>query len=267
MGAFSLNRVFVVAFVSLGLFSVLFGYMPNDFFSLQADYAAPTSFEREVVDFYSTHNLTLYSNTWSFNITYGGDFEYLENVPTTDHWLEVHWHSAYFGTGYYPIIEFRHSYPSWFFGLWRDYHNLYLTQPYREKAGNPLNLPWYAIDKQRFLNLADSENYSFFEVSCEHLTVNFVFTPRNSSQTLEEAWDSGELHGLMSYEIDWDAMKPSAWSLIGQLLLFQAPDLGISGIGGSILSYMIGAVLWICIAITIYTIVSKLFPTVSGGID
>jgi len=270
--AFSLNRVFVVSVVFLGLFTILFGYMPSEFFVLQSSYQTPISQNKEVADFYSTHNLTLYQNQWNFNITLDGGRQYLEDIPVADHWLECEWYTSPLPvSGPNEVIVFRHSYPSWFFGLWRDWHYLTLTEPYKTKVTAEQEELVYGlrhgISKDMLLKLAEGENYSFFEVSCGHITANFVFTPKNESKSLEEAWDEGELHGLMSYNIDWDAMKPSAWSLIGQLLTFQSPDFGVPGTGGKILNYMIGCALWVCIAITIYAIATRLIPTIRGGIE
>lgn len=277
LAGFSLNRVIVVSFVFLGLFTLLFQLMPSEYFSNQTDYAAPTTYENEVAKFYSTHNLTLYKNQWNFNITRGGH-EYLENVPAQDHRIECYWDFEYIyyeggAVGMMGVIYFEHSWPSWFFGLWRESHKLELTGPYQvetiyyseNNVGH--NLPYWAISKERLLQLAKGKNYTFFEMSCGHITANFVITPTNASWTLEQAWDNGKLHVMMSYEIDWEAMKPTAWTLIGQLLTFKAPDLGVPGIGGQILSYMIGAVLWVAIAITIYTIATRLIPAVRGGVE
>ena len=272
LAGFSLNRVIVVSFVFLGLFTLLFQLMPSEFFSNQADYSIPTSYDNEVVKFYSTHNLTLYKNQWSFNLTRDGH-EYLENVPTQGHWIEAHWCWDFvYLDAIMEQIHFKHSWPSWFFGLWRESHKLELIEPYQVETiyyyGTvPYNLPYWAISKERLLQLAGEKNYAFFEMSCGHITANFVITPTNSSWTLEQAWDNGKVHVMMSYEIDWEAMKPTAWTLIGQLLTFKSPDLGIPGIGGQILSYMIGALLWIAIAITIYTIATRLIPTVRGGVE
>ena len=273
LAGFSLNRVIVVSFVFLGLFTLLFQLMPSEYFSNQTDYAAPTTYENEVAKFYSTHNLTLYKNQWNFNITWGGS-EHLENVPTEGHWIECHWNFEFVYLDYaMEVICFKHSWPSWFFGLWRESHYLELTSTYRVETKycygfyGEFNLPYWAISKERLLQLAKGKNYTFFEMSCGHITANFVITPTNASWTLEQAWDNGKLHVMMSYEIDWEAMKPTAWTLIGQLLTFKAPDLGVPGIGGQILSYMIGAVLWVAIAITIYTIATRLIPAVRGGVE
>ena len=117
------------------------------------------------------------------------------------------------------------------------------------------------------LNLQINENASYFTMECEHLTMNFVVHTYNSSWTLSESWDNGYLTVLASYEIDFDAMKPSAFTLIGQLITFKNPDFGLPGILGEIFNYSFGVAFWIIIAIIIYTLVTRLVPTIQGGIE
>lgn len=59
-------------------------------------------------------------------------------------------------------------------------------------------------------------------------------------------------------------MKPSAWTLLAQILTFQSPDLGIPGIGGTILSYILGAGIWASIVLLIFAAVTSVIPTISG---
>lgn len=240
--------------------------MPNDFFEYQADYNPVSGQDQQVVDYFSAHNITLYKSTWIFNITfsYGDTMEALEDVPTTDHQIEFHAQKDIWGD---TTLHLRHAYPSWFFGLWLEYHYMFNTPFIQEQlrvAGhsNFLIIDWEAIEI-----LAIDANASSFEVTCDHLTMNFVVMNTGDYATLEDSWNNDIISVLSSYEIDFDAMKPSAFTLITQLITFQNPDFGIPGIFGEIVNYIFGIGFWIVIAITIYTIVTKLIPTIQGGIE
>lgn len=264
----SLNRMFIVSFMMLSLFTVIFAYMPSQFFAYQTGYYnQPVIEDREVAEKFNAMDLTLYKNTWSFNISFG-EMQYREGVDAglpEGHRLEFHWHySPVVGSVSVPVIEIRHACPSWFFGLWLDFHRLRLISPYDEIAQT--STP-DLITKEALLNLAQGNNYASFKVACEHICVQFLVVPYNQSWTLSESWDNGKLHVLCSYEIDWEAMKPSAWTLLGQLLTFQAPDLGVPGIGGKIISHIVGAILWSCMILLIYAAITRLIPMVKGGLE
>lgn len=99
-----------------------------------------------------------------------------------------------------------------------------------------------------------------------YLSASVIFRA-NGTDTVYEGWAAGTLQYDISFEISFDAMKPSAWMLIGQLVTFQAPDFGIPGLFGDILSYALGLGFWIAIALIAYTIITKLIPTIQGGIE
>jgi len=249
---------------SIGIFALLIGLMPSALFEHQADYQTPYGGQdQEVIDYFNARNITLYKSTWPFNLTfaYGDVMEVLEDVPTTDHQIEFHGQQDIYGA---KTIHVRHASPSWFFGLWLEYHYLDLTEPYFSRSGEavPWLIHWSGIEALQL-----DTNSSYFEMRCEHLTINFVVLNLGDYATLEDSWNAGEITVLSSYEIDFDAMKPSAFNLIAQLITFQNPDFGVPGDFGTIINYSFGISFWITIALIIYTIVTKLIPTIQGGLE
>lgn len=267
--AFSLNYAIVVMICTLGIFAALIALLPGELIANQPDYVNPSTRDQTVVAYFSANNITLYQNTWSFNISHGATGNQVQNQSglPDGHYLQVRWGGF---TG--DPIQFRHAYPNWLFG-WAgvlDYHNLRLTDKYVSILG-PTNSYYTSgfpyIYKEQLLLIAGNGNTSTLEVYCEHIQVTFVVMPTNTSQTLSQAWDSDDLTFLMSYGIDFDAMKPSAFTLIGQLVTFQNPELGIPGQFGDLLTYIFGLGFWVVVALIIYTITTRLIPTLQGGIE
>lgn len=259
----NLNRVFVSVIIFLGTFTLIFSFIPSAFYTYQTEYSNPSTHDKDVADYFNNANITLYANSWDFNITLG-NMEYNQSGLPEGHRVEFHWNNDYYPIGSLPYALYvRHAYPSWLFGWWLDYHYMDVTEPFRTMASFN-GTYFYAVTKDHFLNLADGSNSTYYEVECEHVSQNFIVLPINDSYSLEDSWDLGELQVLSSYEIDFEAMKPSAWVLLTQLLSFQSPDLGISGTGGTILNYLLGITIWASISILIYAIVTSLIPLISG---
>jgi hypothetical protein len=89
----------------------------------------------------------------------------------------------------------------------------------------------------------------------------------NGTDTLSESIDNGVLLYSITWEIDFDAMKPNVFMLLAQMLTFQSPDWGIPGLLGEILSYIIGLGFWATIILIVYAAITKLLPTASGGLE
>lgn len=251
--------------VTVGVFAMLFSLMPSDLFAYQEDYNPVGGADPVVVDYFNARNITLYKSTWYFNFTfsYGDHMEVLEDVPVTDSQIEFHGWQDIYGSKH---IEFRHAEPSWFFGLWLQYHFLDLSDADFAKCGSG-NFPWLLTRTMVVEDLALDTNSSAFLMSCDHVSLSVVILNTGDYATLADSWDAGEITVLTSYEIDFDAMKPSAFTLITQLITFQDPDFGIPGMFGDIINYLFAVGFWIVVAIIIYTIITKLVPTVQGGIE
>lgn len=263
--------MFIVIFVFIGVFAILITTMPGDFLEKQPDYVSPRTQNKAVEEFFSTNNITAYKNSWSFIITYPDGYAYNQSGLADGHRVEVFWKNP-FTIGPYNVLEFRHAYPSPLGSWWLWSNNMRVQEPYLTVMGEPYDPDlMYSpsrigeyIDKTQMLRLSSNGNSSYFVVSDGQVNQNFVVANPGSYANLSDAWDAGELQILSSYEIDFEAMKPSAWTLLAELLTFQAPRLGIPGDAGAILSYILGAGIWAAIILLIFAAVTSVIPTISG---
>lgn len=266
--AFSLNRLFISIFVFLGTFSILLMFMPTEFYQNLTGYSGASAQDKEVVSYFDAHGMTVYNQTLALDnetnpfLEYGSSQSFDYGLPEGQK-LEFWWDVEY-GR---PMFEIRHTNPG-LFGWWTEHHSLIIQEPYKSQAGlgdipSPLGL-----EKQHLVNLWNEDyNACYAEWKCNHILLKAFVFPYNETKTIGESWDDGYLGIYTSYNINWDAIKPSAWSLLTSLLLFQAPELGLEGMGGSILSYLIGLVLWSSIAILAFAILTSLIPFISGWGD
>jgi hypothetical protein len=262
-----LNGTFVFIFIFLGVFAVLIAFMPSDFLIYQTDYIMPTTQDQEVVSYFDANNITVYTYTWSFDIYYPDGYAYNQSGLENGHRIEVFWKNVA-GILPYEVLEFRHAYPSPLGDWWLFFNRMKVQEPYLTKMGemeNPdPNYLGYRIDKTQLIRLSSNDNSSYFIVSDGTITQNFIVLNPGSYANLSDAWNAGHLHVLSSFEIDFDAMKPSAWTLLTQVLTFQNPDLGIPGDAGAIISYIIGAGIWAAIILLIFAAVTAVVPTIPG---
>jgi hypothetical protein len=265
--------------VAIGLFGFLVGLMPSDFFLNQSDYDVPTSRNQFTVSYLTANNLTVYSQTFSTTLNYP-DYYYNQSGLPDDHRVEVFWEDQGTALIPYPVLYFKHAFPGVLGNLWLDYAYLEVQEPYLTTMGEKspegqaledlslLDLPVSAsIDKTQLLRLSNNGNSSYFIVSDGVVTQNFVVMNPGNYSSLETAYDAGILTILSSYEIDFELMKPNAFNLIAQLVTFQNPDFGIPGMFGEIITTGFSIAFWIVIAIIIYTVVTRLIPTIQGGIE
>lgn len=259
----------VLIILIMGVFSVLYGLMPTEFFVFQPDFVDITTQDKEVVNYFSAHNITVYTYTWVFDISYPDGYAYNESGLADGHRVEAFWRdddSAIVGIN----LQFKHAYPSPL-GAWWLLSNImtvqepYLTQMGTTDLGFENDGAW--IEKTQLLRLSTNTNSSLFEVSDGQVTQNFVVMNPGNYSSLSDAWTAGQLHVISSYEVDFDAMKPNAFWLLAQLIFFQNPDFGLPGLLGQTVGYGIALTFWIVIALLIYTIVTRLIPTINGGIE
>jgi hypothetical protein len=256
------------------LFVLMFDSVPG-FFENQTDYEIPTTRSQEVMYYFDANNITVYSQSWSFYLTYPEGYAYNQSGLPDDHRVEVFWDDDGTVLVEYPKLYFRHAFPGVLGNLWLDSAQMLVIEPFYTNMGDPeysyTALPNFhvnkGIDKTQLLRLSNNVNSSYFIVSDGVVTQNFVVMNPGNYSSLEDAWDNGYLHVLSSYEIDFDSMKPNAFTLITQLVTFQDPDFGLPGMLGDIIGYGMSLAFWIIILLLIYTIVTGLIPTIRGGVE
>jgi hypothetical protein len=91
-------------------------------------------------------------------------------------------------------------------------------------------------------------------------------TPLNQSYDIGSSWEYGKLQVGVGLSINFTNSGISAWTLIGQILTFQSPQLGLgNNIAGYIISSMVAIPFWFGIAFIVYKFIAGLIPFVSGG--
>lgn len=255
----NLNKMFVFIFVFFIMFSALLVTMPTFFklLGVEADVQ-----DKEARDFFNAQDVLMYNYTVTVNLTYPGSVS--EDYGLLgDEKLQFWWDEEYvLGYSVGAMLELRHTNPS-FMGWWTEYHRLSVREPYATQGG--VSQSDVGLKKAEVLALFDEDaDASYCEFACDHLDVKIFIVSANASWTLEESWDNGELKLFTSYSIDWSATGTSMWTIMFQLLAFQNPELGIPGIGGTILTLGFGGALWACIAILAFALITAVIPFIGG---
>jgi hypothetical protein len=256
-------KMLIFSFSLVGIFALLFASIPGDFFT--ASYDAALGQNSDIADRFNMANVTLYADTGSANMTHPyssyhdeDPHQFNAGLPE-DQYIEVYW-----GFYLYPyatkVIQFRHIQEVWW-GL-----NLIgfmkLTHANGEQVGDN---PIYIAKTDLLAGFDTDINGTAVYGTCNHAKFSTIFTYNQSKYTsIGEAWDSDELGYYCSFEPDMNRTGVSAWTVLGQLLTFQNPDLGISGTAGNILNTLIAIPLWVVVAILIILLVQSMIPFISG---
>lgn len=276
--AFSLNHAFIFLVVVLSVFAALYGLMDTEFFTNQGTFTLEYREAIDVRESFQSSDLELYSMTGLDNMTYTYSSLYDHpsapqfNVSGIDRYAEVWWSV---GDYYIPAIQIRDVAPTWWGGYgdikkctWKTVDGVPITHGVHglsfisEAEGTYLGTDYNYTDLTD--NWDPETGTSQFYAQTYNFQVSIMFMPTNTSQTIREAWNSGEISYVMSYELDFDAMKPDAWSLVAQLVSFQTVDLGIDGDAGTFFSYALSVAFWAAVAILIFALVTSVVPTISG---
>lgn len=247
----------IVMILVSSIFVFLFTAMPNEFFpeGERPDIAVQS---REVVATLNAYDMVVYQNTWNFNISRYDTYSNQSGL-NAGNTIEFTW--GYFSGEFALLVQ--HAYPSPLGDWWIWSNDMHLTQEYADIVGyNAIHLNWGV------LRLLTQGNAIVFAVTDGDVNANFIVMPYNETWSIQESWDNGLLTVQSSYELDFDAMKPNAWYLIVQLLFFQSPDFGLGdNMLGDLINYSFGLLFWIITALIIYTIVTRLVPTIQGGLE
>lgn len=264
------TKSILFVFVFIGMFAVLFAAIPGDFFAAQSDYIESSSgMDKEVAEQLTLVNLTVYDVGGQDNMTY--EYSSLEDSPsppswlitgTTDDFLEVWWgNDPMFGKS----IQLRHATRNHIPWEWYGYHMLDMS--FANGTETPLHAGFYPLEKQEIEAGWDSEkNVSAFYGECVHTYSSIAFTIHNTTRdaTIGEAWDNNEIDYVLSYEKNWNATNINAMTLLGQLLTFQNPNLGVPGFMGTVMNYSIAFPFWVITAVAIIKLIQSILPFIKG---
>ena len=263
MGGAAFSRMALYVFSFVGIFALLFALIPPAFFA--ATFESSVGADKETADLFQLANVTLYDNIGNDNMTYEyGSYLDHPNAPQfsaglpTSQYLEVVWTSPLYVAPFVRVIEFRHIEEVWWGRQIND--RCSFTGMNGTVYPNQRITKWNVIDEYNVLT-----NGSSFSAQCNHITVSSIFEYNQTKYTdIGNAWDGGELSYTFSYEADWNASQVSAMTVLGKLLTFQAPALGITGVAGIILNAMVAIPIWVMTAILIIKLVQSVIPFIQG---
>lgn len=234
--------VFVICF--LGFFFLLIPLMPIEFFPTSADihkWEYPSFFSKDDIQniqYFISHNVT--------KTLIGGEIEFDFN-PDINVKTACRWYSA---TNH---MQFFHI--EWEFWFAKTYGYMFWVNQTTEY-----------IDKDLVLKNWDSSiNASvFYPVFCEfnHLDTKVWIRDNNHTRNdISTAWDSGTVEVSQGFGFDDFKTATSIWNIIGRLLTFQSPEIfGLSGIGATIINFVIAMPIWVCVAYCLLRVFVYLKP-------
>jgi hypothetical protein len=256
------------------MFGLLFSFIPGQFWGTAGPQGTiqganfPTSFKvQDILQFNSTINNTQ------------ADFPYEEiydiGLPSGQ-MLSVQWSTlgASLDAPDGKLLRLKHLTDN-FLGYWWGQHDLdvyssngtLLDKKLFSTAGQA-GTYYSGVDRSDIIAAWDSsKNMSEFVFICPEGTINTLVSikPSLPNMTIAQSWDAGVIYYTFGYAIDWSKVGYNAFTILGKLLSFQAPDLGIGGVGGTILGQMVAFMIWPMIAYIVYKIVMGVIPWVSGG--
>jgi len=237
-GDISELRGLLVVVPMLGLMVLLIGQIPTNFYTAgDMRFVTPPD-EWEGVDlpsfaeFWNSTSIQVLTDTFDIG---GRNLEWVSNEAGDSIYL-LH----LFGIG---LLESEG-------GTWKDRKGATVsfegTQGHQEINDAVLDAEYSGYGNMRF--------YVSYEVIVFQLQVFFSFneTTYNNPST---AWANDDLNVGIGVEWDETNTQLSAWDIIGSLLFFQLPDLGVT-----IVSTILAVPLWVCIGYIAFVIIRALIP-------
>jgi hypothetical protein len=263
-----LTRSFVAIIVILSLFTVIYAAMPTDYFLYQDAYQG-NIVNQEVQERFEATDLVVYSSFANDTMVF--DYSSINDAPGAPQWktaldnryLEVWWGDEVIPDASITLpktFEIRDTEKRNFI---IDYYVMLERCTLYFENGTSAG----AFLMQNILgSYGDALNMTL-RVKGSYLSASIILRG-NGTQTINEAWTAGTMAYDITYEIDFEAMKPNAFMLLAQILTFNSPDFGLpDNFFSEILTYGISLTLWVIIAILAYTLVTRLIPTVQGGLE
>jgi len=250
----------IFLFVCVAIFGVLFATIPSAFFA--TSHEARVGSDKAVAETLSLANLTVYDNLGSDNMTYSyrsfTDHPSAPQFPTgvTDEYLDIWWGADSAVRIQSRSLQFRRTYKVWW---WWGFERLEVS--YGNGTGSyPVILDYHLTQAW------DNEvNASTFYGTSSHVLASIAFTYNQTKySSISDAYWSGELSYDLSHEVNWNATNVNAFTILGQLLTFQNPNLGITGTGGTILNILIASPFWVMTAILIIKLIQSIIPFIRG---
>lgn len=265
-----LDKAFIFAFTFLCISSLLWLTMDSGFLELQTNSAEFRNQNQEVARTFSLANLTQYRYYVSGNFSSWPD-EYKTakgafGLPSSQA-ISFQW-SAYPVPAYGKAFKIKHLTDD-LWGYWWGQHDLKF---YKSNGVTPIlgtiHGSQHYIQRDDLIAQWDSTaGASIFFAKCEAIRMNFALLPYNSSWNIGESWDNGFISWQANFGVDLNGTGLNAWSILGQLLTFQPPQLGIPGLGGEIMGGLLSALIWSVIVVIFVKVTLAVIPFIPGLSD
>lgn len=258
-----LGKMLIFTFSFLGVFALLMGSIPGDFITAAYVYN-PSYRDVTIQEEFEMNNMVVYDQTGGDNMTF--PYDSLNDGPSppdweaglpTDQYMQVWWGTTTVGMISLQSIRLVHKQKNWW--GYTDIDTLTMFYTTGEEIG-------YNVVKATLeASWNEDTNSSALTGKCNTITTNILFKRHDEGQTIGENWDDGHLDYLLNYDANFTDMSIGAFQIVGSLLAFQAPNLGIGGTWGSFLNLFIAIPCWAMIAYICYKIIAGLIPFMSGG--
>lgn len=263
-------------FCTIGLFSLLFGLIPGEFFF--ASYQASLGVSPVISEKFSVANVTVFSNSGSDNMTY--TYSSLDNHPSapqfstgaTDEYFEVIWsldgviiNGVIYSS--YKTMQFRRVVTYW----WgRDWENLAVYNRNNEQVG--YEGPYVKGPNKESIILSDTLLEAYDDdaegavlYARGRVDASIIIGYNESAySSIVNAWNNDELDYVLSYQPNFTVTDINQWGILAQLLTFQTPNLGIEGTPGVVFNFIVALPFGILIAILIIKLIQSVIPTIRG---
>jgi hypothetical protein len=257
-----LSKAILFSFCFLGMFALLFAAVPLEFRAHQQAWS-PTYFatDEEVAAFFNAHNITLYSSSSAGALNYPEAVEVQAGLPPGQN-LRIWWedHEIYeYGGLMFKSLGISYQTQHYFLGVWQ-----YWTHEDLHYLKNGVNRGDYIVKDVLVNDFETSLNGTYYDARCNSgIQVSILYT--GNETTIGESWDANKLNFMISYELNATASAINMFTLLGEILTFQAPSLGISGWLGYLFNQIIAIPIYALSGYLIYKLITGIAPFLSGG--
>lgn len=240
--------------VILGIFIILVTAMPSGFYATSPEYEEYSVPEEWSISAIELEAAKYWGNT-TVDYTFWGlhhDYLTIEREPDLDNIdIDICWRT--WNVAGLPKI----------FYIWRYWYIFFGWYLVRDGFD-----PFPLYESEVRANIDDSGNFSRVDMNDDAFRY-VVFFSYNSSlgySNLEEALDDGHIliqigQGIAGSE-GYESYMMSGWELVGRLLTFDLPDIGIGDAGANaLLNGIIALPLWILIVLSVFGLITMIIKS------
>jgi len=252
----------IFCIVTIATWGILLATIDANFLAVQS-LNANYQDDKQAANMFEMANLT--AQTYQqFYLLYGAGNSHTEtfNLPP-GHEIEFWWYEDEIGQYTLDIIEVRHTWPG-FLGIGRSFERLWIIYPYSDDV--------FIVQGLRRSDLTALwgnrvANASYCEWQRSGYSTKTFISPWNASRTIAQSWDDQNVTFTVGFIYDWNQSNINAFDLLGQILFFQAPTLGLTGVANTIMNAFIAIPLWVMIAIVALKLIQSVIPLIKGTED